>query len=798
MRLSYKWLSEYVDLSGITPEELAEKMTTAGLEVEGIEPMAQGTNLVIGEVVECEDIPETHLHATVTRIGPNPEDVTKIVCGAPNCRKGLKVIAALPGAELPGGTITAKPLRGYESNGMLCALYELGVDRKYLSEYQQAGIEELPEDAPVGETNVLEYLGLDDTVLDVSLTPNRADCSAMWNMAKEVGAILHREVRWPDYSGKADIGEKTSFRVAGTTEKCPAFTGKVVNHVKVGPTPKWMAAYLNAAGVNSINNVVDISNFVMLETGQPLHYYNLAKLPAKEITVVDDRDLTMTALDGEQFEIKKGDLLITTGGEATGIAGIMGGEESMIDETTEGIFIEAASFDAVSVRRTSIRLNLLTEAAQRFTKGVEPLGMQKAVDRSVQLLQEYADASGFEETIHYGGTGYEPVTVKETLSHCNDLLGTDFTMDQVTEALKWLDFEPEVNGDEIICHIPSYRTDIERPADIDEEVIRLIGFDSLKSTLPYMAATVGRLTPVQDMRRTIGEVMRSYGLHEIVTYTLVSRDYVDNALHPAGEAISLAMPMSDARKYIRSSLMNSVLECVQYNEAHSNSDNAFYELSKVYGGDQEEERLAVVFDGTLQEDVLHRTVEKGDFYAMKGLILNLLERLGFNANRVQVTENTVDTEKFHPYRSAAVSLDKKLIGVFGEVHPAFAKKFDLKKVIYGELFLDTVFAAKAARLRFVPIDRFPAVERDLALVVDRDVTAQQLLAAVKRASSKLIRSTSIFDVYEGEHIEKGKKSVALRITYQAADHTLKEEEITPVHERILALLKEKLNAELRG
>lgn len=798
MRLSYKWLSEYVDLSDITPQELAEKMTTAGLEVEGIEPLAQGTNLIIGEVIECEDIPDTHLHATVTRIGPNPEDVTRIVCGAPNCRRGLKVIAALPGAELPGGTITAKPLRGYESNGMLCALYELGVDKKYLTEYQQGGIEELPADAPVGERNVLAYLGLDDTVLDVSLTPNRADCTAMWNMAKEVGAILHREVRWPDYEGKADIGTPTSFKVASSTAKCPAFMGKVVNHVKVGPSPQWMVNYLHAAGMNSINNVVDISNFVMLETGQPLHYYNLAKLPAKEITVVDDRELTMTALDGEQFAIVPGDLLITTGGEATGIAGVMGGEESMIDETTEGIFIEAARFDAVSVRRTSIRLNLITEAAQRFTRGLEPLSMQKAVDRSVQLLSEYADASGFEETILCGENSYEPVTVRETLTHCNDLLGTEFTMDQVSEALSWLDFRPEISGDEIICHIPSYRTDIERPADIDEEVIRLIGFDSLKSTLPYMAATVGRLTPVQETRRITGEIMRSFGLHEIVTYTLVSQDHIDNAFHPAGEAIALAMPMSDARKYIRSSLMNSVLECVQYNEARQNSDNAFYEISKVYGKDVEEERLAIVFDGSLQADPLHKIDEAGDFYAMKGLITSWLGRLGFNENRIQITANDIDTDKFHPYRSAAVSLDKKLIGVFGEVHPGYAKKFDLKRVVYAELFLDVVLAAKPARMRFVPIDRYPAVERDLALVVDRDVTAQALLAAVRRASSKLIKSTEIFDVYEGEHIEKGKKSVALRITYQAADHTLKEEEITPVHARILALLKEKVKAELRG
>jgi phenylalanyl-tRNA synthetase beta chain len=371
-------------------------------------------------------------------------------------------------------------------------------------------------------------------------------------------------------------------------------------------------------------------------------------------------------------------------------------------------------------------------------------------------------------------------------------------MDQVTEALKWLDFKPEVSGDEIICHIPSYRTDIERPADIDEEVIRLIGFDSLKSTLPYMAATVGRLTPVQNTRRRIREIMRAYGLNEIVTYTLVSQDYIDNAFHPAGEAIALAMPMSDARKYIRSSLINSVLECVQYNEAHQNSDNTFFEISKVYGKEKEEERLAVAFDGVLQQDPLHKTIEKGDFYAMKGLIMNLLSRLGFNENRIQFAENTIDTDKFHPYRSAAVSLDKNLIGVFGEIHPAYAKKFDLKRVVYGEFFLDPIFAAKAARLRFAAIDRYPAVERDIALVVDRDVTAQALLSTIRRVSSKLVRKTDVFDVYEGEHIEAGKKSVALRITYQAPDHTLKEEEITSVHERILALLKEKLHAELRG
>lgn len=794
MRLSYKWLNEYVDLSGITPEVLAEKMTTAGLEVEGLEPMAQAEGLVIGEVMECEDVEGTHLHKTQTCVG---DKTYQIVCGAPNCRKGLKVIVALPGAKLPGGTIEAKPLHGMESNGMLCALFELGVDRKSLRQDQVDGIEELPADAPVGETDVLGYLGLDDTILDVSLTPNRADCSAMWNMAKEVGAILHREVKWPDYEGKSDIGSDTDFEVHLLSKKCSCYYGKVINHVKVGPSPKWLREYLNAAGMNSINNVVDISNFVMLETGQPLHYYDLSKLKKHEITVVDDRELTMTALDGVEFNIEKGDILITTDGEATGIAGIMGGEESMIDENTTGIFVEAAHFDHASIRHTSIRLNLITEAAQRFTKGIETPAMQKAMDRSVQLLSEYAEADGFEKTVIAGETGYRPQIVKETLSHCNGLLGTDFTMDQVVETLKWLDFRPEVNGDEITCHIPSYRIDIDGKADIDEEIVRLIGFDSIGSTLPDIAATLGQLTPVQSFRRTTRELMKSFGFNEIVTYTLVNDDYARNGFNPLGEPVTLAMPMSEARKEVRTNLINSVMEVVQYNEAHQNSDLSFFEISKVYAKDREDERLAIVLDGSLQADRLHRYEIPGDFYALKGIIMTWLSRFGFAGSRILVKENTMDTEHFHPYRSAEIYLDRKLLGVFGELHPDYAKKFDCKRVCYAELSIEPVLNAKTGRIRFTELPKFPSVSRDIALVVDEKVTAGEILKTARNSGAKILVDAEVFDVYEGEHVAEGKKSVALTLTYQT-DHTLRDEEITEAHEKILNNLKKKLNAELRG
>ena len=352
--------------------------------------------------------------------------------------------------------------------------------------------------------------------------------------------------------------------------------------------------------------------------------------------------------------------------------------------------------------------------------------MQKAMDRSVQLLTEYADASGFEETIIEGDASYTPVVVKETLSHCNELLGTQFTMEQVQQVLTNLDFKPEVNGDEITCHIPSYRTDIARNADIDEEIIRLIGFDELDSTLPLMSATVGQLSPIQTLRRTTKEVLTGFGLHEIVTYTLVGEDYIKDAYQPSGEAIALAMPMSEARKYVRTSLMNSVLECVQYNEAHQNTDNHFFELSSVYAKDIEDPRLALVLDGKLISDPLHKEEEPGDYYALKGIVSAYLNKLGYGNNRIQFKENETDVEHFHPYRSAEVWCDKTLLGVIGNLHPTYAKKFDLKDVVYGELRLLPLMEGKTSKTRYSTIERYPSVSRDIAFVVEKNVKVKQV------------------------------------------------------------------------
>ena len=795
MKISYNWLKNYVNLDDITPEQLADKLTTAGLEIEDVYHYVQGTNLTIGEVLTCENHPDSdHLHVCTVNIG---DAVNQIVCGAPNVKAGIKVIVAKPGAVLPEITIKASKVRGVESNGMICALFELGVDKKNLRQDQIDGIEILGDDAIVGE-DPIKYLGLDDVILDGSPTPNRPDLLSMWGVAKEVGAVLKREVNLPKGIDSTTVGTKSNFHIESQTDKCPYFLGKVVNKVVVKPSPKWMSDQLHAAGIKSINNVVDISNYVMLETGQPLHFYNLSKLSHQDITVKDNIEMTMTALDGVEYQVYKDDIVITTNGVPTGLAGIMGGDDSKIDEETTSIFIEAAHFNDVSIRNTSRRLGLATEAASRFIKGVEPLAAIKAVDRCVELLSAYAEADGFEENVEAGTNNYQDVVVTETLEHCNMLLGTNFTSEQVKEVLEALDFNVTCENDTFTCKIPSYRTDIKIREDIDEEVIRLIGFDNLGETLPHMSATVGALNPRQRLRRTLRNLLGGFGLNEIVTYTLTKEDYMQDTIMPFGEYVQVMSPLSEDRRYIRNSLMASVLTAVAYNQNRQAANINVYEISTVSSKDSVEERLAICLYGNLQANKLQKVNVNSDFYTLKGIILDILEKHGFNESRIKITENNIDTTHFHPYKSACVYVGKDLLGIFGDVHPTYAKKMGVDKCVYAELKLEVLLNNKVSKVRFVPLDKYPSVSRDISLVVKEDVNAQQLIETIKRNGKELVRNVDVFDIYQGEHVEKGYKSVALNIIYQSADHTLKDDEINACHNKILESLKNKLDATLRG
>jgi len=795
MKLSLKWLSSLVDLSDLSTEEIISKMLKAGFEIEEVNQIGVGDKLVVGKVIECEDHPDSdHLHITKTDIG---SEVLDIVCGASNCREGLKVIVALEGCQLPLGTIKKSKIRGVESNGMLCSLKELGISEDLLQEDSAShnGIEELNDEFEIGETNILEKLGYKDTVLEVSIYANRPDCLSMFGMAKEMAAILDRKCNLPDYEGSSDIGEKTELKVNSKSENCPIYMGKIINKLTLKESPLWLQERLRSNGIKVINNLVDISNYVMLETGQPLHFFDLKAIPNKEITVIDDYEKEYTALDGISYKIEKGDLIISSNNQPIAIGGVMGGDGSKILEDTTGIIIESASFNYAQIRRTANRLGLQTEAAMRFAKGLEPLAQKRAMDRAVQLLIEYADAEGIEETVSYGKCEYQEVEVKETLSHLNQLIGKEYKMDEVVSIMNRLDFKPEVDGDSFSVKVPSYRAnDIKIREDLDEEIIRLSDFDDLPATLPNLQ-TIGELSKQQTLRRNILDYLTNQGLHEAITYTLRSKEEIDTSALSIGEAIELASPLSDARRYIRADLFSSLLEASSYNRAHSNEDCFLFEISQVYAQDNQQEHLALIASGNLNENKLRHEKVKVDFYVLKGIVYGLLERLGFNSKRLSLEVS--DNENLHPYRQAKLFLDKKDLGIIGQIHPTLAKKNKINETYYCELNLDLLNESKVAEVKAKEINKYPTVNRDLAIIVDRDIEAASLIKSCLKSGGNILQSVKVFDIYQGEGIANDKKSVALSLDFESNQRTLTTQEVQEAFDKIVSNLNKEFNAEMR-
>ena len=795
MKLSLNWLKDFIDISDLTLEQILDQMVKCGFEVEGIDKMSEGTNLIVGKVLECSDHPDSdHLHITKVDIG---KEVLDIVCGAPNCRAGLKVIVAQVGAVLPGGEIKAGVIRGASSNGMLCSLKELGVSEDLLPDNSPSlnGIEELDDRFEIGDTDILSKLGYDDTVLDVSIYANRPDCLSMFSMAYEMGAILNKKVKLPMFDGKANCGDKSNFKLSSTSKNCTHFLAKVVNNVTIKESPDWLKNHLKANGVKCINNLVDISNYVMLETGQPLHFYDLRTNPNKNITVVDDYEGTYTALDGIEYKIEKGDLMITSDNMPIGIAGIMGGDNTKILDDTKGLIIEAALFDHAQIRRTSNRLGLQTEAAARFSKGLEPLAQNKAMDRAVDLLIELADAKDFEETVEFGFADYKPYVIEETLTHLNSLIGQDYSMDEAVDVMKRLSFDVKVDGDKFITTIPSYRaTDLKIREDIDEEIVRLTDFDGLTSTLPLMPQTVGKLSRIQRIRRDIRDTLVNSGLNETVSYTLVNQKYIDEACLPLREPVAVLSPLSDERKYCRTSLMNSMIESLSYNLDHNNTNINLFEISKVYAKDIEQERLGIILNGSLIEDKVKHLDVKADFYVIKGLVIELLSKLGFEMGRIQIVTNDIDTKHFHPYQSALLKMNNQVLAILGKLHPAYCKTNKINDTYYAEIILDDLATSKPSKVKAPLISKFPSVSRDISLVVKEDVQASDLIKTITKVGGKLVKEAKVFDIYQGEHIEKGYKSISLSITYEDVEKTLKVEDVNPIHSKILDTLNQSYEA----
>ena len=788
--ISLEWVKDYIDIDDQDLKELAIKITKAGINIEKV-ITNHIDNLVIGEVIECEMHPDSdHLHVCKVNV---LDKVLQIVCGAPNVRKGLKVIVALPGAILPGDfEIKKSKIRGVESNGMLCALYELGLEEKTEETYSK-GIYEVSDKAKVG-ADAMECLGLDSTLYELDVHKHRNnDCYYHIGFAYEIGSILNRPVTLPDDKTKPIKDEiQNHFSLKVDTDKCPYYLAKMVTDVKIGESPEFIKRRLSAYGMRSINNVVDISNYVMLEYGQPLHFFDKDTLGDK-IVVRNAKDgEEIRTLDGVDRLLSSDDIVITDGDKPVCIAGVMGGENTEVTDNTKTILIESAIFDGVSIRNTSSRLDLRSEASIRYGKGLSYEYTLKAIERACHLLEKYAGAKVLSGIVEHDKVDKTPKVVTFKSSEINSLLGITISDDDVKTELNRLGFPFEYNDGEFKATIPPRRLDIDPYVnDIAEEVGRLYGYHNLVSTLPNVAIKKGVYAPDIKYRKIISKRLRSLGLNEVKTYTLVSPKMASNFKYEDKNQITLPLPMSVDKSVIRTSLIPSLLKVYEYNRDHKVSDICIYEIAKTYDASyNEESKVCMLMSGNYLLNQWHAVNVKVDFYLIKGVVQNILDYLGFK-NRY--TFEKCELPDLHPGICAGIMLDRKMIGVIGKVHPTLTKD----DIYVAELSLEALMN-KVKPIKFKEAPKYPLVIKDMAFAVKKDVTSDMVIDVIRKAGGRLLTDIQLFDVYEGENVGSDERSLAYSLTFSSPVKTLSEEEVMEVFNNIIVKVEDKLGAKLRN
>ena len=787
MKLSTNFVKDYVDID-VDLKQLAEDMTGVGNEYDSAENLINATNLVVGEVIECEMHPDSdHLHVCKVDVG---NEVLQIVCGAPNVRKGLKVIVALVGAELPGDfKIKAGKIRGVESNGMLCSIAELGLDSKFLKPEDKEGIHELAENAKVGE-DPIKLMEMDDSVIDFELTANRGDLLSILGMAHEIAAIYDKKVKDIDLSYTENTDDiNKNFKVVRNTENCSIFLAKRVENVVIKESPTFIKNRLIASGIRPINNVVDISNYVMLETGQPLHYYDADTLSGMLEVRMAKNNEKLTTLDSIERTLSSEDIVISDGKKAIGLAGVMGGLDTEITENTKNIIIEAAIFDSVKIRKTSKEI-LRSEASTRFEKGLDPNRTYMAIERSCNLLEKYADATIVGGLVKEDSTSLENIKIDITFENINLVLGTIVPEDAVLDVFRRLGFKYEVNGETITVSVPKRRIDISIKEDSIEEVGRIYGVNNIEGRLPNLPIKAGSY---DKQTRNIRNKMIDLGLNETLSYILVNDKEAKDFTKDDTEIIKLLDPMTEERNTLRHSISSSLFKIYEYNKARNNKDVSIFEIGKTFGKIEEnymeETKIACLMAGEFYLGV--DNTKQVDFYVIKGIAEELLDYLGYSGRYSFVINDSIP-DTFHPGQSAAISVNNDIVGFIGRVHPVKSKE----AVYVMEINLDKLLSKKVGKMKYKEISKFPSIKKDLAVVVDKNVAAGDIAGIIKKAAGSLLLGTKVFDVYTGTGLEENKKSIAYSLEFGANDRTLTDEEINQVLEKIITNL-EKNGASLR-
>ena len=799
MRVSIEWLAKYVDLEGISASEIADKLTNAGVEVEMIHTRDTGIrDVVVGHVLTAEQHPNADkLKVCCVDIG-DPEPVN-IVCGAPNVAAGQNVPVAKVGAVLPELKIKKAKLRGVESNGMICSASELGLDKK-----MSDGIMVLPGDVQVGQ-DVKAVLGLNDEVLELDLTPNRSDCLSMIGVAYEIAALFDRELSVPQLEPLPNEATVPAQVRLDAGEDCRLYTLQVVRDIHIGPSPQWMQNRLMASGIRPINNIVDITNYVMLEYGQPLHAFDYNQVTGGTIVVRHAREgETFVTLDGVERTLDESMLLITDGDRPIGLAGVMGGANSEISDSTQTVLIESAYFSPLSISRTSRKLGLRSEASMRFEKSVDPERVVPALRRAAQLMCELAGGEvASEEVVEQIGE-HKPLTVPMRYKQMNRLLGTDIKTDAVKSIFERLRFPYKDEGDRAVVSVPPRRPDISLEVDLIEEVARLYGYDNIPLTLPQGVTTTASLTKRQSLKRLVRRTLQGLGLSEVITYTFTSpeKNKEVQSLNEGAHDIRLQLPMSEERSVLRTGLLPGIIDVAEYNVHRREERIAIFELGRTFVTKErelselprEEEELAGLLCGSFMSPDWLDQEKPLDFFTVKGLLTSLFQRLGIEG----IIYEPASPMGFHPGRTAEMQLNGEKIGYVGQLHPNIAANHDLpESYVFQMKFSPILQAAQEHVIRYRELPRYPAVTRDLAIVVDEAVPVGTLTETIREEAADLLEAVTVFDVFTGEQIGNGKKSVAFSLVYRDRERTLTDEEINVRHEQIVRRLHEKHGAELR-
>lgn len=811
MQVSIKWLKDYIDFTE-TPQQLADKLTMAGIPVENVVDPGEGLEKVVTGRIEKLEPHQNSDHLQICTMNVGLAENIIIVTGAQNVAEGQVVPVAMVGAHLPNGMKISKgKLRGVASNGMLCSAQELKLDLEKLPEEQKTGIFILPSDTPVG-IPAKDVLGLNDVVLEFELTANRADCFSVFGLVREIAAITGNKPHFPEIKVNEDDNTKLNdiFSVEiADPDLCSRFSTRMLKNVKIGPSPEWMQQRLEGAGIRSINNVVDVTNFVMIELGHPMHAYDYDKITGKKL-------IARRAIEGEELHTlddtsrkAKGEMLVIADSEkAAGLAGIMGGFETEITDTTTTVVLESADFYGPCIRRTARACGLSSEASGRFERGVDSETTIKALDRAAQLLQEMGACTICEGIVDVYPNPKQANYVTFTPEQINNHLGTNIAKDVMLNIITSVGFDvTKDENDEITVKVPSWRNDVTCMADISEEIARLHGFDKIKSTLPNGVSMQGTQSAKQTFIDKVKASLSSQGLYETISFALTNEETF-NKLNipqdsPLRKAVPIMNPLSDEYPLVRTTLLSSIFDNLARNLARKNDDVALFEVGSVFFPKalpvtelpDEVVKIAGAITGRRNAQGWNQANDMVDFYDAKGIIEELLANL-------RVTRYTVEAGThyaMHPGKTALFKKGRDVIATVGEVHPAVLSAYGITKPVYiFELDATTVMKYMAKDLKYKALPKYPATSRDLAMLVDVDVNAADIEKAMTKAAGQNLTQITLFDVYTGKQVEEGKKSLAFSLTFQSNDKTLTDAEIDPAIEKIVAKLQKDFNANLRG